>query len=188
MPAPRGCRSAPGDGAESWAAAEKQAWLGVPTPAVIQGARSAPSRGELMQPFLIFTLQQEPSEWCLFSSSCPCFLLHKGKNPKGCCWRWGLCTELGRECFPSTESRERELRGSAWLPSIFSCLGFFYKHNCLLCSSSLIFFFQAHFCTQTRLFFVCLLAFFPPFSCLSGVPARYGRLTLGYHCRTTAAA
>lgn len=74
----------------------------------------------------------------------PVFSCTKGKIQKvvagtgGC--EQNCLVELGGGCFPSTESWEGELWGSAWLPSIFSCLSFFYKHNCLLCSSSLIFF------------------------------------------------
>lgn len=105
-----------------------------------------------------------------FSPPAPVFSCTKGKIQKAVAGAGGCeqncLPELGGGCFPSPESREGELWGSPWIPSIFSCL-VFCEHNCLLCSSSLIFFFKAHFCTQTRLVFCLFIGLFSPLSLVS---------------------
>lgn len=82
------------------------------------------------------------------SSSCPCFLLHKKTNPKGCCWHFGAAADLspgaGRGLFSLHQHGIREqggLWGSAWLPSILSCLVFFINTiaNCLYVHHHLMF-------------------------------------------------
>lgn len=92
------------------------------------GARAAFSRPHAAA----VTFQATP-----LSSSCPCFLLHKKTNPKGCCWHLGAAGRFVSWSWegavfppPAWHQRPGRTLGLSLAPFRTQLPGFFYKHNC----------------------------------------------------------